>query len=299
MPLVPFHELMTAASRGRYAVGYFECWSLDSLMAVADAAERTRSPVILGYSGIYLPHPQRKVRDPISPYAAMGLEVCHTLTVPAVLLFNESPHLDWVRSALEVGFNLVMFSDERLAADDQLYVVQELVECAHEFEAAVEAELTPLAGLTGDVPTNGAAAARLTSFDAAAQFVLETGVDALAVNVGQVHYHGRRTVRLDMERLAELKRLPVPLVLHGATSVERDDIRAAVELGVRKINVGSRLKQVYFQALRQACAKVPESANPYITIGSNLDGDVLLAGRLALQLAVEDYMKLFGSTGKG
>ncbi len=56
MPIVPFRDLMTHAEEGQYAVGYFECWNLESLLAVADAAEATRSPVILGVSGIYLPH---------------------------------------------------------------------------------------------------------------------------------------------------------------------------------------------------------------------------------------------------
>ena len=63
---------MADAARGGYAVGYFESWSLESLLAVADAAEAERSPVILGFSGIYLPHPARQVRDRLAPYAAMA-----------------------------------------------------------------------------------------------------------------------------------------------------------------------------------------------------------------------------------
>ena len=73
MPLVAFQDLMADAARHRYAVGYFESFSLESLLAVTDAAEAERSPVILGFSGIYLPHPARRVRDRLAPYAAMGL----------------------------------------------------------------------------------------------------------------------------------------------------------------------------------------------------------------------------------
>src|SRR5436189_2799961 len=112
MPLVPFRELMQDAERGNYAAGYFECWNLESLLAVADAAEAMRSPVILGFSGIYLPHAQRVVRDPLHVYASMGLDVCHNLSVPACLLFNESPHIDWVMDALRAGFGLVMYSND-------------------------------------------------------------------------------------------------------------------------------------------------------------------------------------------
>src|SRR6188474_303171 len=107
MARASFAELMAAAENGGYAVGYFESWNLESLLAVADAAEATRSPVILGFSGIYLPHPQRVARDPLSTYAAMGLDVCRRLSVPACLLFNESPNLEWVFEAIELGFGLV------------------------------------------------------------------------------------------------------------------------------------------------------------------------------------------------
>src|SRR5438309_1036318 len=123
MPLVSFQDLMTAAKRGRYAVGYFESWNLESLLAVADAAEQMRSPVILGFSGLYVPHPDRHVHDRLEPYAAMGLEVCKSLSVPACLLFNESPHQDWVYRAVDNGFNLVMLSDEELNGAERIAAI--------------------------------------------------------------------------------------------------------------------------------------------------------------------------------
>ena len=118
--LVSFRQLMDDAEAGGYAVGYFEAWNLESLLAVAAAAEAARSPVILGFSGIYLTHPGRLFADPLSVYAAMGLEVCRTLSVPACLLFNESPQFDAVLEAVDRGFNLVMFSDEKLALRSSL-----------------------------------------------------------------------------------------------------------------------------------------------------------------------------------
>jgi hypothetical protein len=89
MPLAPFAELMADAERGGYAVGYFESWNLESLLAVCDAAEATRSPVLLGFSGIYLPHPARVAREPLNLYAALGLEAIRGLSVPACLVFND------------------------------------------------------------------------------------------------------------------------------------------------------------------------------------------------------------------
>ena len=297
MALVPFCELMAAAEEGRYAVGYFESWNLESLLATADAAEATRSPVILGFSGIYLPHPRRQVREPLSVYAAMGLAVCRRLTVPCCLLFNESPELDWVLESIDLGFNLVMFADEKLGTEELIDTVARVVEKAHAHGVAVEAEMNALPGIHGEpgvgdvIPLDDPRAARA--------FVERTDVDALAVNVGQVHVHGRSQVRLNLERLAELRRaVPVPLVLHGATSIYPPDIVEAIRLGVRKINVGSILKRTYFETLREASSQIGDSYNPYDVIGSGFPEDVLTQARVAVQERTMELMHLFGSAGK-
>ena len=296
MPMLPFPQMMEAASEGGYAVGYFESWNLESLLAVADAAEAERSPVILGFSGIYLPHPDRVVPDPLAAYAAMGQAVAERLTVPAVLLFNESPDRQWVADAIDAGFNLVMFSDEDLGAEQSLAIVRAFAQQAHAKGAAIEAEVAPLPGVGGEAP-DGDVDRRLTDPAVAHRFVEETGIDALAVNVGQVHFHGRRVVRLDLDRLKALAGVPAPLVLHGASSVDADDLREAVALGIRKINVGSRLKQSFLNAMRDATSR-SHAANPYEAIGSGLRNDVMVAGRLAMQAEVQQFMRLFGSAGK-
>lgn len=296
MPLAPFVPMMKAAADGGYAVGYFESWNLESLLAVADAAEAEQSPVILGFSGIYLPHPDRVVTDPLSAYAAMGREIAGRLSVPAALLFNESPDRKWVASAIGSGFNLVMFSDEDLGEEESLNVIHSLGQVAHARGAAIEAELTPLPGVGGEAP-EGDVDRRFTEPGVARRFVEEAGIDALAVNIGQLHLHGRRMVRLDLDRLRGLADLPVPLVLHGASSVDPDDLQAAIRLGIRKVNVGSRLKQVFLGAMREA-ANRSHSVNPYEAIGSGLENDVMVAGRLAMQAEVQRLMRLFGSSGK-
>ncbi len=298
MPLVAFGDLMADAARAGYAVGYFESFSLESLLAVADAAEAARSPVILGFSGIYLPHQAGQAGDGLAPYAAMGLAVCRDLSVPACLLFNECPHADWVVAAIEHGFGLVMFSDDAVDEGTALATIGRLVGLAHARGAAVEAELAALPGVGGDLDPSAEADLRATDPDAARRFVAATGIDALAVNVGQMHLHGRRLVRLDLDRLRALAALPAPLVLHGATSIVPADLQAAIGIGVRKINVGSRLKQAFLAALQEACRAVPDGANPYEAIGSGLDGDVLVAGRRAMAAEVGRLMDLFGSTGR-
>jgi fructose/tagatose bisphosphate aldolase len=129
--------------------------------------------------------------------------------------------------------------------------------------------------------------------------VKDTGVDALAVNVGQAHLHGREKVKLDLERLSAIKAaVDVPLVLHGATSLSREDLRESVRRGVRKVNVGSVLKRTFFETLRGAGGRAGDAYNPYEVLGSGLTPDVLEAAREALQAVVEDYMGILGSAGK-
>lgn len=299
MSIVAFQELLSDAARRSYAVGYFECWNLESLLAVADAAEEMRSPVILGFSGIYLPHLSRVVHDPLSTVAAMGLETCRRLSVPACLLFNESPAFDWVVKAVECGFHAVMYSDDAVGEPERIERIRSLVNLTHGKGAAVEAEIAALQGVGGHVSSLDDESVELTDLYQAQVFADQTGVDALAVNVGQVHLHGRRTVRIDVDHVNKLVLgLNVPLVLHGATSVARDDLRHAVAAGVRKVNVGSLLKRVYLNELRKSCAAVREPCNYYEAIGSGLSDDVLASGRLAIQSAVADFMKLLGSAGK-
>ena len=298
MTVVGFHELMTHAEQERYAVGYFECWNLESIMAVADAADAQRSPVKLGFSGIYLPHPARMRSDPLSVYASMGLEVCRALSVPAVLVFNECPHFYRVLEAAALGYGLVMYTDENLAPVEQIARVAQVIEAAHQAGAAVEGEALTLPGVSGDL-VDITDRVPLTEVQEACDFVAQTGVDAFAVNLGQLHLHGRKEVRLNLDRLQEVHQaVEVPLVLHGASSVNRQDLVDAIQLGIRKINVGSALKQAYFKRLRAACADVDPGYNPYEVIGSGLSADVLMAGRVALQREVEELIQLFGSAGK-
>ena len=300
MSLVHFSELMQHAEKHSYAVGYFESWNLESLLAVADAAEHLHSPVILGFSGIYLPHPDRMVKDRLRDYAALAAEVGHRLSVPCCILFNESADLDWVYESIDLGFQLVMFTDETLEVAELTEKVRTVTERAHREGLASEGELVPLPGAGGEAVDETLERPPKRDVGEAVRFVEETGIDAFAVDIGQLHLHGRKLLDLDLERLKELrKELDVPLVLHGSSSVTDTSIRGAIAGGIRKINVGSNLKRAYFETLRSACNAVEDGYIPYEVLGSLLSTDIEIQARLAMQAKVEELMKLFGSSGMG
>ncbi len=298
MPLVPFRQLMADAETGGYAVGYFESWNLESLQAVVDAAEATASPVILGFSGLNLPDPRRHPPERLELYAALGRAAAESARVPAALLFNESPDVDWVEQAIDQGFNLVMFADGHLSPDELRARVQQTVARARG-RAAVEAEMAALPGVASGLDARPDSL-ELTDPDLAAAFVAETSVDALAVSIGNVHLHGRQRAYLDLARLRAIRaRVPVPLVLHGGTSIADDDLRAAIDAGIRKINVGSALRSAFYRAVQQRVETTGNDFNPYQVLGSGLEADVLTAGRTAMRDLIVEKMRLFGSAGRG
>jgi len=295
MPLIPIPQLFSSALEGKYALGYFESWNLESLQGVIDAAVETRSPVIIGVNGEFLTQPGRLARERLAWYAALGKAAAETASVPCGLIFNECPIDADVRLAISAGFNLVMLADTQASFDDFTRRVRDLVRFAHAHGAAVEAEVGELPNASsGEVVT---AHASRTDPELAARFVGETGVDLLSVSVGNVHVlaHGERELDLDLLREIHL-RTGVPLGLHGGTGIAVGSLREAVCLGVTKVAYGTYLKQRYLQAVRKALGN--DETNPHKLLGMGGPEDVLVAGRLAVREAVLERIDYLGCCGR-
>jgi ketose-bisphosphate aldolase len=293
MPLRPIKELIQHAREHRYALGYFESWNFESLQGVLDAAEATRSPIIIGFNGEFLSHPDRKRAERLQCYAELGKAAAACASVPCGLIFNECPDDEWVRNAVLAGFNLVMPADPDASYEDYRRRVAELTAFAHCYGVAVEAEVGHLpSGTTGTRNGN-----RLTDPELAARFIRDTDVDLLAVSVGNVHVMIKGEQDLDLERLSEIRRLVAqPLVLHGGTGISSSSLLAAIGLGVTKVNYGTYLKQRYLQAVRASIAAKVD--NPHELLGMGGDRDVMVAGRSAVCRAVLERIGLLGCCGK-
>jgi ketose-bisphosphate aldolase len=287
--------MMDRARRCGYAVGYFESWNLESLQGVVDAAEKTRSPVILGFNGDFLSRPDRLADERLELYASMGRAACASADVPCGLILNECPRDEWVRRASNMGFNLVMPADADAPFEQYTRRVSSLVRYAHEYGVSVEAEIGELpCGASGAVIQGGA----MTDPFVAEQFVEETGVDLLAVSVGNVHVMVRGDQGLDLQRLADIRSaVPTPLVLHGGSGIEATALRQAIALGVVKVNYGTYLKQRYLAAIRQALSG--EQDNPHELLGIGGERDIMVIGRNAVRDAVIERMTVLGCCGRG
>jgi len=154
---VSFGHLMEDAERHGYAVGFFESWGMESLLAVAEAAESARSPVILGYIGIFLLHRESLFKANLRDFAVQACEVAECISVPAYLLFNESPHLDLVMEAIARHFDLVMYTDGTLPYEALVMKVRSVVVTTHACGVAVEGENDTLPGVGGSLEANPSA----------------------------------------------------------------------------------------------------------------------------------------------
>lgn len=293
MPLTPISELVENAREYRYALGYFESWNLESLQGVLDAAEATRSPVIIGFNGEFLSHRDRKQSERLEWYAGLGKAAATAASVPCGLILNECPDDAWVRNAVLAGFNLVMPADPLATDQDYTRRVATLTEFAHRNGVAVEAEIGRLPSGLADTPDHSS----LTDPELAARFVRDTGVDLLAVSVGNVHVLTNGEQDLDLDRLFRIRsKVAKPLVLHGGSGISATSLREAIALGVNKVNYGTYLKQRYLSAVRASVAV--DLDNPHELFGMGGDRDVMVAGRLAVCNAVLERISLLGCCGK-
>ena len=264
MSLRPAMELITHARAGGYAVGYFESWNFESLRGVIDAAEETRSPILIGFNGEFLSRQGRAAAERLSWYAALGRAAAESASVPCGLVFNECSSDDWVRQAVDLGFSLVMPDDPEAEPDDFVRRVTDLTRYAHRHGVAVEAEVGRLP--CGVTEGDGDADAGPTDPETAARFVEATGIDVLAVSVGNVHVMLQGSQQLDLGHVAAIRqRVEVPFDLHGGTGIAADSLSEAIRLGVAKVCYGTYVKQRYLGALRKALGT--DEPNPHKLLG--------------------------------
>jgi fructose-bisphosphate aldolase class II len=183
----------------------------------------------------------------------MFLHLAETASVPVVAHLDHGQSLAECEEALKCGFTSVMYDGSRLPLADNIAQTKAVVELARQFGASCEGEL----GFVGYA--DGAASAG-TDPDDVSFFVTETGVDALAVSVGNVHLQTRPSQSLDQERLTAISRQSrVPLVIHGGSGLALEDRQnLPTRTPIAKINIGTELRQAFGASLRKVLAENPD-----------------------------------------
>lgn len=233
---------MTSAVETGTGVVAFSMYTLESAVAVRQAAERRQVPVILQAGAGCFDDVGLELLADLMLAAADGA------AVPIGVHLDHSRDLRQVERSLGRGFTSVMYDGSHDSFEDNVTATAEAAELAHAHGAWIEGELGAIAG-DEDVSGVGGAA-ELTDPEAAREFVRRTGVDALAVAVGNVHGATAVEPGLDLQRLAAIRHVvEVPLVLHGASGLPRDQLRQAVRGGAAKINVNTELRRSHLGSL--------------------------------------------------
>ena len=240
-------EVLQPALAGGYAVAGLVCLGWEDARAYVAAAEAEGAPVILQAG------PGARAHMPVSVWGAMFRALAEGARVPVVAHLDHGHSREACEVAIAAGFTSVMFDGSRLPLAENIARTREIAALAHAAGVSCEGEI-------GFVGYDEGAASEGTDPAEAARFAAETGVDAVAVSVGNVHLQTTAQAQIDMDRLRAIEAAcPAPLVLHGGSGLPAAT-RAALARGsaVCKVNIGTELRQTFGRALRDTLAAHPD-----------------------------------------
>jgi fructose-bisphosphate aldolase class II len=283
--IVDVKEMLQKAKEGGYAVGAFNTVNLETTYGILEAALEMKSPVVvqmtektLDYAGgraIY--NLVRNVAEFYMPNIPVGIHLDH------------GKNFEIVQRATEIGFVSVMYDGSRHNYTDNLAVTKKAVDFCHAKGVAVQAEL-------GNVPYLGELSMQeinwddyMTNPDQAKEFVEHTGIDVLAVAIGNAHGFFRERPTPDYARLEAIaKVVSIPLVMHGASDWESDRVKEVIARGVSCFNVDTSIRLAFIGQLRHTLENSEETDLRKL----------LSVSKDAVKKTVKEKMTYFGSGGK-
>ncbi|MBC1528054.1 ketose-bisphosphate aldolase [Listeria seeligeri] len=254
--LYTMKDLLEVGKEHQFAVPAFNICSFDMLKAVMEQVEESNAPVIIEI------HPD-EIAYLGDNFVATVREYALRSKVPVVIHMDHGGTIQDVMRAIRNGYTSVMIDASRASYEDNIALTKEVVSLAHKVGVSVEAELGTI-GNNGSAE-GGADTIVYTDPDQAEDFVKRTGIDTLAVAIGTAHglYPKDKKPELNMPLLKELnKRLDIPFVLHGGSGNPDKEVSESVQYGVRKVNLSSDLKSVFFEEIRQVLTKNPGMYEP-------------------------------------
>lgn len=248
MALSPLAPLLSDARTAGRALAAFNVIQIEHAEAYAVAAERSSLPVVMQISENCV-----RYHGSLRPIAAATLAIAEACSQPVVVHLDHAEDVTLVDEAVRLGLTSVMFDGSKLADDANRETTRRVVEQCHAAGISVEAELGEVGGKDGV----HALGARTDPADAA-RFVVDTGVDALAVAVGSSHAMTERVAVLDTDLIVAIAaQVPVPLVLHGSSGVPDHRLVSAVAAGMTKVNIATHLNQVWTWAMVRRLEQSP------------------------------------------
>lgn len=281
--LVHIKELVKYARKGGYAVGAFNVHNLESILGVANAAVRAKSPAIIQVSEAAIKYMGLKPVTHIVSTVAKNVAA----KVPIALHLDHGKSLDSVFECINSGFTSVHIDASDLPLDENIALTRRVVEIGHKKKVWVQGEVGSVVGEHSG--KNGRFIIPKAKLEDVIKFVKETEVDTIAVAVGTAHgIH--RNEDIDFVLLRGIKsKVKKPFVLHGASGISDKKIKKAIKAGVNIINIGTDIKRAFSKTLIQNCLKNRKETDPRNLMSPTIK---------AVEEVVFNKMKLFGSAGQ-
>ena len=279
--LVNMNDLLQPAKRGGYGVGFFNAVNMEMARAVIETAEELHSPVMVGTAEILLPAMElRHVAEYLIPMAKEA-------AVPVCVHYDHGLTFDRCMEALRLGFTSVMYDCSTADYRENIAKVADMVKICHAMGVTVEGEL----GHVGDNDGDGKLlnpGDYYTDPDLAEDYVRNTGIDSLAVAVGNAHGDYKFTPKLDFERIRIIaKKTELPLVLHGGSGLSDDDFRTAIQNGIHKINIFTDIDKAGKNGIEKGLAA-----------GAKKMMELMPYELEAMKTVVAEKLRLFGSVNR-
>lgn len=272
--LVNMNDLLLPAKKGGYGIGFFNAVNMEMARAVIETAEELRAPVMVGTAEILLPSMELEhVAEYLIPMAKKA-------SVPVCVHYDHGLTFERCMEALRLGFTSIMYDCSTADYKENIARVAEMVKICHAMGVTVEGEL----GHVGDNDDSD----YYTDPDLAVDYVNSTGIDSLAVAVGNAHGDYKFTPKLDFQRIRIIaEKTNLPLVLHGGSGLSDDDFGIAIQKGIHKINIFTDIDKAGKNGIEKglaAGAKTMMELMPY-----ELE---------AMKEVVSEKLRLFGSVNK-
>jgi len=250
MPLTTFHKLLNDAKDRKYAVGSFNAWDMLSARNIIATAEAMRSPVIISLWKTELDFAGEK------ELFELCISYGRSARVPVIVFLDHAQELEDLKRAISFGATSVMIDGSHLPIQKNIALTSRAAEIAHHAGISIEGELGILGEEEGSEPQEDG----FTDVLQAERFVRETGIDALAVAIGNAHGYYRKAPNLDFARLESIRvRVNIPLVLHGGSGIPDRDLQRAIDMGITKVNIGAEGRTAFVAGLRKALSDMGEN----------------------------------------
>ena len=254
MAFVTSEKMLLDAQKGGYAVGAFNVENMEMVMAVIAAAEELKAPLMLQTT------PSTVKYAGLDMYLANVKTAAERASVPVCMHLDHGDIFDLAMQALRTGYSSIMIDGSHSVFEENIAVTKAVADACRPSHIPVEAELGKVGGKEDDL--DGGSGGYTDPMEAK-EFAERTGIGSLAVAIGTAHGVYKGEPKLDLDRLAEIRKVvSIPLVLHGASGLSEEAVKESIKRGICKVNFATELRIAYTDGVKEFLAANPDAFDP-------------------------------------